>query len=447
MSSISRLRTTALVALALAVLPATAASAHVRVVPEQTTAGGWTVLTFRVPNESETAATSQVAVDLPTDTPLLSVSTKPLPGWTATVETAPLPEPVDFYGTTLTEAPARVVWTAQPGAEIADGQFQEFEVSAGPLPDAGTRLVLPAHQTYTDGTVVDWADVAEEGAEEPEHPAPELTTTEGADEHAADPDSLRRVGCRGRRRGRRRVRGRSDDVGARHARAGARRGRPRARCRGPRDRADWRVAGAVTRDPRPSRGLLALSLALAAVVLGAPAAQAHNVLQSTDPAAGSTVPYVPELVSLTFNEPVLFVGTTIMVHTADDTMVNIGPPILVDNTVSQAVTGELPAGEYQVIYRVTSADGHPVEGEYTFTAAESMSYGVTTPPATEPATPSPTEVTPTASERAVPVALALARPHRESRLGAGAPRGRRRARGDRRGRRLAAAPAAPDGTA
>ena len=107
-------------------------------------------------------------------------------------------------------------------------------------------------------------------------------------------------------------------------------------------------------------GLVTLTLALAAVVLGAPAAQAHNVLQSTDPAAGSTVPYIPETVSLTFNEPVLFVGTTIMVHTADDVMVNIGPPILVDNTVSQAVTGELPAGEYTVIYRVTSAEepGH-----------------------------------------------------------------------------------------
>lgn len=184
MRSPARLGATAAVTLALAVIPVSAASAHVRVVPEKTTAGGWTVLTFRVPNESETAATSQVSVDLPTGTPLLSVSTKPVPGWTATVETAPLPEPVDFSGTELTEAPSRVVWTAQPGAEIADGQFQEFEVSAGPLPEAGTRLVLPAHQTYTDGTVVDWADVAEEGAEEPAHPAPELTTTKGADEHA-----------------------------------------------------------------------------------------------------------------------------------------------------------------------------------------------------------------------------------------------------------------------
>lgn len=153
---------------------------------------------------------------------------------------------------------------------------------------------------------------------------------------------------------------------------------------------------------RAAAGLSALALALAAVVLAAPAAQAHNVLQSTDPAAGSTVPYVPEIVTLTFNEPVLFVGTQIMVHTADDTMVNIGPPILVDNTVSQAVTGDLPAGEYTVLYRVTSADGHPIEDQFTFTAAESITYGEMTPtptasaevPPSESAAPSPS---PTAS--------------------------------------------------
>ena len=171
---------------------------------------------------------------------------------------------------------------------------------------------------------------------------------------------------------------------------------------------------------RSLAGLVALTLALAAVVLGAPAAQAHNVLQSTDPAAGSTVPYVPETVSLTFNEPVLFVGTTIMVHTADDTMVNIGPPILVDNTVSQAVTGELPAGEYTVIYRVTSADGHPIEDQFTFTAAESMTYGATTPApsptpttsaevqASESASPSPSpSPTPAASEGRVSGAVLI----------------------------------------
>ncbi|WP_456787240.1 copper resistance CopC family protein [Cellulomonas sp. P5_C5] len=139
---------------------------------------------------------------------------------------------------------------------------------------------------------------------------------------------------------------------------------------------------------RTLAGALGVLLGLAAVVLGAPAAQAHNVLQSTDPAEGSTVQVVPEQVTLTFNEPVLMVGTEIMVHTADETMVNIGPPILVDNTAGIAVTGELPAGEYTVIYRVTSADGHPIEGQFRFTAAEATSYGVATVAPTM--TPSPT---------------------------------------------------------
>ncbi len=176
--------------LALVALPAAAASAHVHIDPAETAAGGFTVLTVRVPNESSTAGTSTVVVDLPTDHPLLSVSTKPVPGWTATVAKAPLPAPVDFYGTTLTEAPATVTWTATPGNEIADGQFQEFEMSVGPLPDAGTELVLPTHQTYTDGTVVDWADPTPASGEEPEHPAPVFTTTaaeaEGHDHASSD---------------------------------------------------------------------------------------------------------------------------------------------------------------------------------------------------------------------------------------------------------------------
>lgn len=176
----TRVAAGAALAAALVLLPAGAASAHVRVLPEATAAGGWTVLTFRVPNESATAATTSVTVDLPTDTPLTSVATRPLPGWTATVEEGDLPEPVDVGGATLTRAPVRVVWTAD-GAGIRDGEFQELELSVGPLPEAGTRLVLPAHQGYSDGTVVDWDEVADDGTE-PEHPAPELTTTAAADD-------------------------------------------------------------------------------------------------------------------------------------------------------------------------------------------------------------------------------------------------------------------------
>ncbi|GEK21995.1 copper resistance CopC family protein [Cellulomonas xylanilytica] len=168
---------------------------------------------------------------------------------------------------------------------------------------------------------------------------------------------------------------------------------------------------------RALAAVLGILLGLAALVLAAPAAQAHNVLQSTDPAEGSTVPVVPETVTLTFNEPVLMVGTQIMVHTADETMVNIGPPILVDNTAGIAVTGELPAGEYTVIYRVTSADGHPIEGQYRFTAAEATSYGVAT--AAPTMTPSPTtsaEVQASESASAEPSATVAAPPVEEERI-------------------------------
>ncbi len=160
---------------ALVLVPATAASAHVRVVPEATTAGGWTVLTFRVPNESDSASTTRVTVDLPTGAPLTSVSTRPVPGWTAVVEEGELPEPVDVGGATITRAPLHVTWTAD-GAGVGVGEFEEFALSVGPLPAAGTRVVLPAHQEYADGEVVDWDEPAEDGAE-PEYPAPELTTT------------------------------------------------------------------------------------------------------------------------------------------------------------------------------------------------------------------------------------------------------------------------------
>ncbi len=51
-----------------------------------------------------------------------------------------------------------------------------FAISAGPLPAPG-KLAFPAGQTYSDGSVVTWADPAVEGQPEPAHPAPAFTVT------------------------------------------------------------------------------------------------------------------------------------------------------------------------------------------------------------------------------------------------------------------------------
>ena len=161
------------------------ATAHVRVSADTTTAGAFAQLTFRVPTESATASTVEVEVELPQDRPLLYVSTKPVPGWTAAVVEAKLPTPVESSGTTITKAVRTVTWTADSAATaIRPGEYQEFSLSAGPLPGAG-ELLLPATQTYSDRTVVDWDEPPSASGAEPEHPAPVLTVT--AAEPAAEP--------------------------------------------------------------------------------------------------------------------------------------------------------------------------------------------------------------------------------------------------------------------
>src|SRR3954454_19678927 len=110
-----------------------AASAHITVHPE-TYAKGATdgVLTFRVPNEEDTAATTKVQVFLPTHHPVLGVLVTPQEGWTAKVTTTKLKKPVKTDDGTITDAVSEVTWT---GGRIRHGEYQDFNVAFGQLPD------------------------------------------------------------------------------------------------------------------------------------------------------------------------------------------------------------------------------------------------------------------------------------------------------------------------
>jgi uncharacterized protein YcnI len=130
-------------------------------------------VSFRVPTESDTTSTTKLEVNLPVDTPIASVSTKPLPGWTAVATKAKLATPVKSGDHEITEAVTKITWTASAGSAIKPGQFQEFDVSLGPLPDAD-QVVFKALQTYSDGTIVRWIDAPTTDGTEPEHPAPVL---------------------------------------------------------------------------------------------------------------------------------------------------------------------------------------------------------------------------------------------------------------------------------
>ena len=154
--------------------------------PNTVPQGGYAKVSFRVPNEKANASTTSLEVDIPLDHPIASVSVRPVPGWTATTTTSPLATPIKTGGGEVTSGVSKIVWT---GGKIDPGQFQEFDVSLGPLPKDTDSIVFKALQTYSDGNVVRWIDLQQPGQPEPDHPAPVLHLTPARRRHRQRPSS------------------------------------------------------------------------------------------------------------------------------------------------------------------------------------------------------------------------------------------------------------------
>lgn len=173
-------------ALAAVLFLAAPASAHVTVNPQEAEKGGFARLAFRVPNESDTASTVKLEVVLPENAPVGSVSIMPVAGWTATVERRKVDPPLDVHGTQVSEVVSKITWTAAAGGGVKPGEFAEFPVSMGPLPDAD-KMVFKALQTYSDNNIARWIEEPKAGAEEPENPAPVLTLASASSLSAPPP--------------------------------------------------------------------------------------------------------------------------------------------------------------------------------------------------------------------------------------------------------------------
>ncbi|MEW2083909.1 YcnI family protein [Streptomyces sp. NPDC005283] len=160
------------------------AFAHVSVQPQGEAAkGGYATVNFKVPNERDNASTVKLEVSLPTEHPLSSVMPQPVPGWKVEVTKSKLAKPLQVHGKQITEAVSKVTWTAD-GSKIAPGQFQQFPLSLGKLPEDADQLVFKALQTYDNKEVVRWIEESKEGAAEPESPAPVLKLSAATgDEH------------------------------------------------------------------------------------------------------------------------------------------------------------------------------------------------------------------------------------------------------------------------
>ncbi|AWK10053.1 YcnI family copper-binding membrane protein [Streptomyces spongiicola] len=182
-NNVSRLAVAAAAAASSALLLCGPAFAHVSVQPEGEAAkGGFATVNFKVPNERDNASTVKLEIALPADHPLSSVLPQPVPGWKAEVTTAKLDKPLTVHGRQVTEAASKITWTSA-GGRIGPGQFQQFPVSIGQLPEDTGKLVFKALQTYDNKEVVRWIEEPQDGAAEPDYPAPVLTLTAATGDH------------------------------------------------------------------------------------------------------------------------------------------------------------------------------------------------------------------------------------------------------------------------
>jgi uncharacterized protein YcnI len=151
------------------------AFAHITVTPTSAPQGSAAELTFHVPNEETHANTVKIQVKIPTDPPIAQLLVRPVPGWSSQVQTTQLAKPITTDDGTFSVAVSEVTWY---GGKILPGQFQDFAVSADPLPSGVTQLAFKALQTYSNGDIVRWIDQSEPGQPPPDHPAPVLQLTQ-----------------------------------------------------------------------------------------------------------------------------------------------------------------------------------------------------------------------------------------------------------------------------
>lgn len=186
---LSRIAAVGAASAASVVLLAGPAFAHVSVQPVGPAAkGGYATVNVKVPNERDNASTVQLEVTFPVkDHPLTSVMPQAVPGWTVKVEKTKLDKPLKVHGKEIKEAVEKITWT---GGKIGPGEFQQFPLSLGQLPEDTDELVLKAIQTYDNKEVVRWIEAPAEGAAEPQNPAPVLKLTAPAgDGHGAAKDT------------------------------------------------------------------------------------------------------------------------------------------------------------------------------------------------------------------------------------------------------------------
>jgi copper transport protein len=116
------------------------------------------------------------------------------------------------------------------------------------------------------------------------------------------------------------------------------------------------------------RGVTAVVLAVAVLLLAPSApASAHAELVDSTPTNGARLDKAPTQVTLTFTEGVnLIDGGIRLVDSLGEPVSTPAAPTVEGRTVRWPMPSGLKNGKYLVSWRVVSADGHPVQGAFSF---------------------------------------------------------------------------------
>lgn len=124
-----------------------------------------------------------------------------------------------------------------------------------------------------------------------------------------------------------------------------------------------------------TRALSAVMLALFSILaINASAAQAHTELISSSPTNGAVLATAPTSVTFIFEDALIPDLDTVSINDAKGNNVAHQKVTPTGDQLSISWPTDLPAGEYEVAYRVVSVDGHPVSDSIRF------SYGETAAP-------------------------------------------------------------------
>lgn len=120
------------------------------------------------------------------------------------------------------------------------------------------------------------------------------------------------------------------------------------------------------------RAIAGILLAALAAALPAPAAGSnmHLKLTKSAPAKDAELSSSPTEIRLWFSQETELSISRIVVTASDGTEIALGKVVAKkENTLVAAVVDALVAGTYEVAWRTSSGDGHPVRGTFSFTVA------------------------------------------------------------------------------